>query len=52
MDIPGFWKRIGRISMSVAACLLVGYAVDWVLRETGKVAFVEKIVGYTVFMRP
>lgn len=35
--------------MSVAACLLVGYAGNWALPGTGKIVFVGKIVGYTVF---
>lgn len=48
LDIPGFWKQIGRISISVVACLVVGYAGNWILPGTGKVAFVGKIVGYTI----
>lgn len=48
MDISESWKQIGRISVSVAVCLLVGYAGNYVLPGTGKVAFVGKIVGYTV----
>lgn len=48
-NILGLWKQIGRIPMSVAACLLVGYAGNWALPGTGKIVFVGKIVGYTVF---
>lgn len=48
LDIPGFWKQIGRITASVVACLLIGYVGNWALPGTGKVAFVGKIVGYTI----
>ena len=48
LDIPQFWKQIGRISLSVGLCLVVGYGVDHVFPGTGKLAFLLKILGYTV----
>lgn len=48
LDIPQFWKQIGRISLSVGLCLVVGYGVDHVIPGTGKLAFLLKILGYTL----
>ena len=49
LDILRFWKQIGRISLSVGMCLVVGYSVDYVIPDSGKVVFLLKILGYTVF---
>ncbi|WP_349687697.1 oligosaccharide flippase family protein [Acidaminococcus sp. DS4831] len=49
LDIPQFWKQIGRISLSVGLCLVVGYGVDHVIPGSGKIVFLLKILGYTVF---
>lgn len=48
LDIPQFWKQIGRISLSVGLCLVIGYGVNHVIPGTGKLAFLIKIMGYTV----
>ena len=48
LDIPRFWKQIGRISLSVGMCLVVGYGVNHVIPGTGKLAFLLKILGYTI----
>jgi len=48
LDIPQFWKQIGRVSLSVGMCLVVGYGVDYVIPGTGKLLFLLKILGYMV----
>lgn len=48
LDIPQFWKQIGRISLSVGLCLVIGYGVNHVIPGTGKLAFLLKILGYTI----
>lgn len=48
LDIHRFWKQIGRVSLSVGLCLVVGYGVDHVISGTGKLLFLLKILGYMV----
>lgn len=48
LAILQFWKQIGRISLSVGMCLVVGYGVDHMIPGTGKLAFLLKILGYTI----
>ena len=48
LDIPQFWKQIGRISLSVELCLVVGYGVDHMVPGSGKFVFLLKILGYMV----
>ena len=48
LDIPEFWKEIGKITLSVGLCLVVGYGVDYVVSGSGKLIFLLKIVGYTL----
>ena len=48
LDILRFWKQIGRISLSVGMCLVVGYGVDHMIPGSGKLVFLLKILGYTV----
>lgn len=48
LDILRFWEQIGRISLSVGLCLVMGYGVDYVIPGSGKLLFLLKILGYTV----
>lgn len=48
LDILRFWEQIGRISLSVGLCLVVGYGVDHMIPGSGKLVFLLKILGYTV----
>lgn len=47
LDIWGFWKAIGQITLPVCLCLLAGYGIDLSLPGSGKLVFVLKILGYT-----
>lgn len=48
LDIPGFWKQIGKITVTVFLCLAIGLGVNYLLPEKGKTIFVIKILSYTV----
>ena len=48
LDIPEFWKEIGKITLRVGICLVIGYGVDHVVPGSGKVVFLLKVLGYTL----
>lgn len=48
LDIPGFWRQIGRITIPVLLCLGIGAAGNEWIVGTGKMLFVGKVLGYTV----
>lgn len=48
LDIPGFWKQIGKITGSVLVCLIIGLGLNYLLPGNGKTLFVIKILGYTL----
>lgn len=48
LDIPEFWKEIGKITLRVGICLVIGYGVDYVVPGSGKVVFLLKVLGYTL----
>lgn len=48
LDIPQFWKEIGKITLRVGICLVIGYGVDHVVPGSGKVVFLLKVLGYTL----
>lgn len=48
LDIPGFWRQIGRITIPVLFCLGIGAAGNEWIAGTGKMLFVGKVLGYTV----
>lgn len=48
LDIPGFWRQIGRITIPVLLCLGLGVAFNEWIAGTGKMLFVGKVLGYTV----
>lgn len=48
LDILSFWKQIGRVSVFIGWCLLIGYGLNVYTPGEGKLAFLLKIVGYTV----
>ena len=48
LDILSFWKQIGRVSVFIGLCLLIGYGLNVYTPGEGKLAFLLKIVGYTV----
>ena len=48
LDIQNFWRQIGRISLPVVACLILGLGVNHLLTVSGIGWFVGKILGYTV----
>ena len=47
LDIKEFWYQIGRITIAVLICLVIGYGVDSLLPVSGKLGFVLKILLYT-----
>lgn len=47
LDIPGFWRQIGRITIPVLLCLGLGVAFNEWIAGTGKMLFVGKVLGYT-----
>lgn len=47
LDIPGFWKQIGKITGPVMLCLVVGFGFNYLLPGNGKIMFMIKILGYT-----
>ena len=49
LDIPGFWRQIGRITIPVLFCLGIGAAVNGWIPGNGKVLFVGKVLAYTGF---
>lgn len=48
LDIVGFWRQIGRITISVLLCLGIGFVANNWISGTGKMLFVGKVLGYTV----
>lgn len=48
LDIRGFWKQIGKITVMVLLCLASGLGVNYLLPESGKIIFAIKILVYTV----
>lgn len=48
LDIPAFWKQIGKASVSIGLCLLLGYGINVYTPGDGKIVFLFKIVGYTL----
>jgi len=49
LDIKGFWRQIGRITLIVVFCLAIGYGLNDFLTSNSKLIFVLKILLYTVF---
>lgn len=48
LDIPGFWRQIGQITIPVLFCLgIVAAGNEWIA-GTGKIVFVGKALGYMV----
>lgn len=47
LDIKGFWRQIGRISITVLLCLVAGYGINLLTTFGGKIVFVVKILLYT-----
>lgn len=48
LDIPGFWKQIGKITVAVILCLIIGIGLNYLLPGNGKFVFLAKVVGYTI----
>ena len=48
LNILKFWKQIGRITISVSLCLIIGYEGNHVIQFSSVFVFIFKIVGYTV----
>lgn len=48
LNIPAFWKQIGKASVSIGLCLLLGYGINAYTPGDGKFVFFLKIVGYTL----
>lgn len=48
LDIPGFWRQIGWITIPVLLCLGLGAAFNEWISGTGKMLFVGKVLGYMV----
>lgn len=49
LDIKRFWQQIGKITISVISCLIIGYAVNHIIDSQSMSVFFCKIVSYTVF---
>jgi O-antigen/teichoic acid export membrane protein len=49
LDIPSFWKQIEKITGTVLLCLVIGFGFNYFWPNNGKVMFVIKIFGYTIF---
>ena len=48
LDIHGFWRQIGQITIPVLLCLGIGFTVNSWISGTGMLLFVGKVLGYTL----
>ena len=49
LDIPNFWKQIGKITITTAITLVIGYGVHSIIGSNNKFIFGLEISLYTVF---
>lgn len=48
LDIASFWKQIGRITVFILICLLIGLGLEQILQSQSIVCFVLRMGAYTI----